>query len=482
MAKGQYDDALRLYEKALKIDVEVFGELNAEVAKRYNNIGVIYARRAERQKALEYFQKSLSIRQQTLEADHPDFQTSFQNLGLVNQGIGDFETARNYLNRMVDHALVAFGPDHPNTADSYLTFGDAYLAHKDHGSALRYYQKAIITLVPGFKDSSIYANPHSQATNSAPILLKSLFGKAKAFAELYASQSSRLKDLEAALQTYQRAAALIEAMRRSYHREDSRLGFGESAAEIYDHAIRVAHALFEVTGKTSCEHQAFAFIEQNKAAVLWQALSEARAKTFVGAPPRLLSEEKALQIDLASYETQLQKEKFKKGGRDSITIRDFEARLFYLRRDYEALLARLENKYPKYYELKYQARAATISALKQALEARTALLEYALSDSTLHIVLVTQKAFEIAAVAVGPGFREKIGAFHRALHKVEKPKFLALGAEMYRRLIASIAPRQRPELRQCTAPGQTADARLRSNRLSDFVGRVCAGGEIRAKI
>ena len=73
-------------------------------------------------------------------------------------------------------------------------------------------------------------------------------------------------------------------------------------------AIQTSLKLYAETKKDKYKHQAFLFAEKSKAAVLQEGLNEAQAKQFAKLPSGLLEEEKQLRVDLAFYDTQLQKD------------------------------------------------------------------------------------------------------------------------------------------------------------------------------
>ncbi len=49
----------------------------------YNNIGLIYFNKGDKDKALKYYYKSLEIRKDNLPPNHPDIATSYNNIGEV---------------------------------------------------------------------------------------------------------------------------------------------------------------------------------------------------------------------------------------------------------------------------------------------------------------------------------------------------------------------------------------------------------------
>ncbi len=77
---GQYKEAVKHYEKALAIDLSIYGDQHPDVAIRYNNIGGIWGRLGEYQKAMDYYEKAHFIFTSVLGHDHPYAKTVKSNI------------------------------------------------------------------------------------------------------------------------------------------------------------------------------------------------------------------------------------------------------------------------------------------------------------------------------------------------------------------------------------------------------------------
>ena len=72
---------MEMYQRSLKINLEIFGENHPDVAQSYNNIGGVYDAQGDYVKALEMYQQSLKIRLAMFCDCHPDVATSYNNIG-----------------------------------------------------------------------------------------------------------------------------------------------------------------------------------------------------------------------------------------------------------------------------------------------------------------------------------------------------------------------------------------------------------------
>ena len=82
-ALGDAYKAIEYYEKALEIDLKVFGDQHPSVAIRYNNLGGAYIDLGDAFKAIEYCEKALGILTAVYGKNHPSTQTVNANLEII---------------------------------------------------------------------------------------------------------------------------------------------------------------------------------------------------------------------------------------------------------------------------------------------------------------------------------------------------------------------------------------------------------------
>ncbi|MBF0556254.1 MAG: tetratricopeptide repeat protein [Nitrospirae bacterium] len=80
---GESKKALEYYEKALKIDLNVYGENHPNVATEYNNMGNAWDIIGESKKALEYYEKALEILQKFYDDNHPRVRKIKNNINSI---------------------------------------------------------------------------------------------------------------------------------------------------------------------------------------------------------------------------------------------------------------------------------------------------------------------------------------------------------------------------------------------------------------
>jgi len=69
----------------------VLGPDHPDTATSYNNIGDVYDAKGDYENALVEYRKALEIQLKVLGPDHPDTATSYNNIGAVYDAKGDYE-------------------------------------------------------------------------------------------------------------------------------------------------------------------------------------------------------------------------------------------------------------------------------------------------------------------------------------------------------------------------------------------------------
>ncbi len=142
-AKGEYDKAEPLYEKDLKICEEVLGESHPDTASSYNNLASLYDSKGEYDKAEPLFEKALKIREEVLGESHPDTASSYNNLASLYKSKGEYDKAEPLYEKALKICEEVLGESHPDTASSYRNLGLFYQKRKQCAKAKEYLEKAI---------------------------------------------------------------------------------------------------------------------------------------------------------------------------------------------------------------------------------------------------------------------------------------------------------------------------------------------------
>ncbi len=438
-SKGDFDKALEYGQKSKAIFVKKLGAKHPNVAGVVNNIGRTYADMKKYALALESYQEALAIWEEKLGQKHPNVTQSYFNIGEAYGKLGDTENAVSWLEKSLRIRRETLGEKNVKVAQSYCGLGSVYADRGKPDPALHYYQLALIALVEDFSDTNARANPTSLKSSSDLDLLEALAGKARALNRRY-DDYRQLEDLKASLNTYECATQLVEILRRSYGAEGSKIQLGRTAFTVYERGVQAALKLFDLTRNADYISTAFSFAERSKAGVLQDAIAESHAKHFAGIPDSMLEKESAFRIDIAYNETQLQKEKEKKGQSNIAKIAHWESAGFESRRKYAELIDSFEKQYPAYHSLRHQTKVVLLQELqKQLLDSKTALLEYISGDSSVTVFVVTKKGCIAKSQSLHSPLAALVKQFRLAVTNLDVEGYVDLGHRLYTDLLAPVS-------------------------------------------
>ena len=182
---ANYDKALKVCNRLIKLCEESYGKEHPETARLYNNIGNVYSNRGNDYKAYEYYKQALDIQEEVLGKEHPDTAITYHNIGSIYSNNGYYNDALAYhmkalfifnkvlgkedLRKAASYASIGndrfhlgycenaldcyqkaldirerlLGKEHPDIAKIYIGIGNIYLNLKDYNKALKFHQQAL---------------------------------------------------------------------------------------------------------------------------------------------------------------------------------------------------------------------------------------------------------------------------------------------------------------------------------------------------
>ncbi len=145
-----YTIAEPLYQCALTISTQAYGEDHLSVAIDLDNLGVLYKQQGKYEKAEPLLKRALQIREQQLGPDHPDTAITLDNLGGLYQSLGRYEQSESLSERAVLIFLQQLQSDDSDTmtyinylATSLNNLANLYEAQGRYEQSELLYQHAI---------------------------------------------------------------------------------------------------------------------------------------------------------------------------------------------------------------------------------------------------------------------------------------------------------------------------------------------------
>jgi len=140
---GQYQKAIEYYEMALASDLKNYGEDHPQVAAYRNNLGVVWQALGQYQKAIEHYKLALASNLNTYGVGHSKVATGRNNLGVVWRALGQYQKAIGYFELALTSVLRTYGKDHPLVAAYRNNIGMAWQASGQNQKAIKYYELAL---------------------------------------------------------------------------------------------------------------------------------------------------------------------------------------------------------------------------------------------------------------------------------------------------------------------------------------------------
>ena len=464
MELGKYEQSNTYFEQSLAFFRQTKGEMSLEVGGIYNSLGTVYKNLKNYNKAEVNYNKALEIFD-SIDPSGIESAMTLINKGNFWNGIGKYNLAKKDLNkalqvfqssekspfiqRNIALTLSALGLVFKNnnelnqgidllgkalqlrkklgkgrkTVDlneSYHNLGDIYLLKKDYQQALRYFQKAIQQQVYNFNNEDIFSNPDFEKVGllgaNSDLLLDFSF-KARSFFFWYL-ESNDFNHLRAAHQTYQKTAELIDLMRSEFSANGSKLFWMKETFPIYEKGIEVALKMYQLTGEESYKEQAFQLMEKNKAILLLEAVNTSEIELFVNIPDSLLQLQQQLAKKISQQNRIITELKQQKETVDSL-LQLAKSTLSRLKIQQFELEDRLKASYPKYLQLANAQIIPSIQNLqKKLLFPSQILVEFFFGDSTIYILSLTQKTFNIHQLPK-TAINQKIASFRAAIRHSE---------------------------------------------------------------
>lgn len=355
--QGNYNQALEIYQKSLALR-RAAGHKSG-VAALDLNIGGVYLAQGDYRSALEYIQKALA--QFEALGDKPSVARGTDDLGIVHRAQGNFQLALEYHQKAV--AQFEAAGEKPGMSDSLNNLSMAYHEAGKPAAAL---------------DTAERATAIARQIGSRETLWKARGNAGRAHRSLNQPAEAR--------RAFEESITTIEALRAETP------GGEQEQQRFFENKVSPYHAMVELLVAQTQTAAAFSFAERAKARVLLDVLQSGRVNVAKAMTLAEQEQERGFKNHLVSLNTQISRENL--GPKtDPARLDNLKAQLQKARLDYEAFQATLYAAHP---ELKVQRGRAELLTLEQARDllpdARSALLEYVVTDERTYLFALTANA------------------------------------------------------------------------------------------
>jgi CHAT domain-containing protein len=322
-------------------------------------------------------------------------------------------------------------PNSTYTGMYHLYRGDWLIQRQQYDAALQSLQQAIIVFCGHFNNTNVRANPAQfTGTFTSYRLFDALFKKASTFEVLYKATHKEVY-LQAALETYNSAIALLRFIEKSYDTDEAKLFLKNNNQQVYQNAVTVCLQLHALHPNNGYAQQAFVMAERNKASVMYSGVAEKGFRKLPGIDAALVQQERNIKYNLARLSIRSDQ------TQDSaalITLANEKA-------GFEIQLVQVQHALQQnslYYQLKYQETYPTPDSLQQYLGRQQAVISFYAAGNTLNVFVITRSGFKQARIDSFSTIQQAITHWLLALQNPESGrrfKGAPWGQQLYRQLV-----------------------------------------------
>jgi len=402
---GRYAEALECLQKCVNI-LEEMGSAGAklDLAIRLSNIGIVYKQYGRADQALAYYGRSLKIYEE-LESKH-EMPNVLNNIGVAYKSLGLYEQALEWLQKSLQ--LFEEQKRKRGVATSLNNIGDAYRLQGRYDQALEPLLKSLrlreknndsvgitrsLNNLGGlYRDQGRYEEMLEVSRRSA-----SLAEEINAREELWSAQEHIGKALRElgqpaeARRHFLASIATIESMRHDV------TGGGQQQQSFLENKLSPWRGLIALLVSQKEYAEALNFAERSKARALLDTLQAGRSSLRQSLSQQERQSEEEQRLRRVSLNSQLTGE-LQRDKPDPSRVAELKSSLEKARLDFEAFETSL---YVSHQELKVNRGEASIIKTEELAallpDARSALLEYVVTDEATYLFVVTKPLGQTAA-------------------------------------------------------------------------------------
>ena len=451
-SQGDNKRAISFYRRAIAL-AEIREERRSPSLPRlYNNLSLAYLETDSIETAIQVLSRSLTLYKTltatTLQEDRAD---TYECLGNAYTKNNQFDSAKLCYRRSLQLNHQTFGKKNPQISETLEVIAEFHEKQQHYDSALFYYQHALIAGVPLFDQTDWQSNPTIAMMRNDPLVFRLLAKKGNALVSKFRRLKVEKEEfLHHALAAFLLADSLIDICRVSYDREMAKLRLMGENREFYDQAIQCAYLLHQLTRQPDYIAIAFAMIEKSKAMILWEALTAAQVKHTIGIPDSILRIEQRLKTQ-AAYFNSLWIEEMNTAQPDDKRLTQLRADQYKIGKQQDALVRVLQQRYPQYFTIKYQADAQLLStAQTYAANHNTTLIDYFWGNEYVYAVGVDADGARLTRVPITDSLMYTLATYQLALanrpsqtlSKREYKAFTTAAHTLYQCLLSPFLPQR----------------------------------------
>lgn len=142
--RGQYAEAKPLFQTALTLRRQMFGETHPDIATSLSNLASLHKDQRQYSEAESLYRQSLEMRQLLLGEENLDIATSWNDLAIVLKARDKYKEAELFHLRALETRRTLLGNDRLDVAESLNNLGAVYVAQGRYEEAKSLFDEALI--------------------------------------------------------------------------------------------------------------------------------------------------------------------------------------------------------------------------------------------------------------------------------------------------------------------------------------------------
>lgn len=415
-----HEEAIPLLKQAMDIYEEVLGKEHPRFAYLLGNLAVAHAHMGEYEKARPLLERANTIRAKTLGTSHPAYAQSLGSLAEVYINMGKYNQAKPLAIKVKEIYEKALGLGHPDVISSLTRLARLYRLKGNYFECRKLLEQAMnraasVDISHDFTDTWVTLLKEAAYPSTLHILemLNVLNGLYDLLEET---------DVEKASEKQERVADLALAL---FGKARSQVINDSDKSRMLSYSNEWLLKALTILDTVQQADKAFELADQNKSVLLLQATKSETLYQLGNLPDSLVEKDKALLEKQSALQVKLMANLVEE---EATRLRN---ELIEVNEDIDRFMLEIEKNYPKYYKLKYAQIDAQLEEIQALLDEQTALIEYVVSDSVLHVFRVDKEEVLWTQLPIPKAMlKEQIEAFHNSLSDYKQ---IAGGMQEYER-------------------------------------------------
>ncbi|MDW3210929.1 MAG: CHAT domain-containing tetratricopeptide repeat protein [Reichenbachiella sp.] len=429
---GLVDSAKTLTFKGIKI-LESKEQMSVSLMRAYAYAALLYDETEEFDKSYEYGAKALKIHNE-LNLENTNNGDIYNLMSRVYLELEDFEKSIVYSKKAIKSLRNSYGSRSKVLTHAYINLADAYAYLQTFDSAKVAIDSAKVSNSLLYNDAGYSNYQFNDIGNEISIyLLKSII-EVKGYLVDF-----NLEHLEIAEAINTKGDSIISHfIKNSTRHLDDKLTVSRKIKPFYTTAITTCFKKYKETGKVENLARAFYYSEKAKNNLLRGSVQLGQIEKFFNIPDSILEKEEGLRVDMAYFESELNKDSNNKTGIDSVHS-ELEKKMFQSTNAFYDLQEHIKSNYKDYFNFSRNAELKGLSDIKNALGDDRSLVEYFVGDSTIYIFSLDKYNLSIKAQPKPDSLSFLVKGFRDAIVSSDFNIYRDNGCKLYDLLIAPVS-------------------------------------------